>query len=141
MKKLVFLFITLIVVLAGCSQNTSPEEIADTAYKWEKARFDKDYEKQQELIYEKGSYEVDKDAEKEDSGLKYKNMSFEIYYDEKNEKYFVFTEFINPQGENTVKDGLVFRKKADEWKLDQDQEINRNEIEKKLEREACINCD
>jgi hypothetical protein len=141
MKKLVFSFITLIVVLAGCSQGTSPEDIANIAYKWEKARFDKDYEKQQELIYEKGSYEVDKEAEKKESGLKYKNMSFEIYYDEKNEKYFVFTEFINPQGENTVKDGLVFRKKADEWKLDQDQEINRNEIEKKLEREACINCD
>lgn len=141
MKKLVFFFITLIVLLTGCSQGTSPEEIADIAYKWEKARFDKDYEKQQELIYEKGSYEVDKDAEKKDSGLKYKNMSFEIYYDEKNEKYFVFTEFRNPQGENTVKDSLVFRKKADEWKLDQDQEIDRNEIEKQLKREACINCD
>jgi hypothetical protein len=141
MKKLVFSFITLIVLLIGCNQSASPEEIADTAYKWEKARFDKDYEKQQELIYEKGSYEVDKNAEKKDSGLKYNNMSFEIYYDEKNEKYFVFTEFINPQGENTVKDSLVFRKKADEWKLDQDQEIDRNEIEKQLKREACINCD
>jgi hypothetical protein len=141
MKKLVFSLIVLIVLSTGCSQGTSPEEIADTAYKWEKARFDKDYEKQQELIYEKGSYEVDKEAEKKDSGLKYKNMSFEIYYDEKNEKYFVFTEFINPQGENTVKDGLVFRKKADEWKLDQDQKIDHDEIEKELEREACINCD
>ncbi|MEH7451189.1 hypothetical protein [Gottfriedia acidiceleris] len=142
MKKLLIYITTLIALLAGCSQSasTSPKDIAKVAYEWEKARFDRDYKMQQELIYKQGSYEVDKDAEKKDSGLKYGNMSFEVYYDEKNELYFIFTEFKNPQGENTVKDGLAFRKKADEWKIDQDKEINPDEIKKKIEREACINC-
>lgn len=140
MKKVLFSFIALIALLAGCNQGSSTEDIAKIAYGWEKARFDRDYKKQQELIYEKGTYEVDKDAEKKDSGLKYEDMSFEVYYDEKNEQYFVFTEFKNPQGENTVNDNLVFRKKDNAWKLDQEKKINRVQIEKELEREACINC-
>lgn len=140
MKKVLCLFIALIALLAGCNQGSSTEDIAKIAYGWEKARFDRDYKKQQELIYEKGTYEVDKDAEKKDSGLKYEDMSFEVYYDEKNEQYFVFTEFKNPQGENTVNDNLVFRKKDNAWKLDQEKKINRVQIEKELEREACINC-
>lgn len=140
MKKVLFSFIALIALLAGCNQGASSEDIAKIAYGWEKARFDRDYKKQQELIYEKGTYEVDKDAEKKDSGLKYEDMSFEVYYDEKNEQYFVFTEFKNPQGENTVNDNLVFRKKDNAWKLDQEKKINRVQIEKELERETCINC-
>ncbi|PLR65551.1 hypothetical protein [Bacillus sp. UMB0893] len=139
-KTLVITLLALIALLTGCNQGTSSEDIAKIAYKWEKARFDKDYKKQQEMIYEKGSYEVDKNAEKKDSGLKYDNMSFEIYFDKKNDQYYVFTEFKNPQGENNVDDELLFRKKDNAWKLDQDKEINRDQIKKELEREACINC-
>ncbi|MBH0158653.1 hypothetical protein IHV10_19915 [Fictibacillus sp. 5RED26] len=139
-KTLVITLLALVALLTGCNQGTSSEDIAKIAYKWEKARFDKDYKKQQEMIYEKGSYEVDKKAEKKDSGLKYDNMSFEIYFDEKNDQYYVFTEFKNPQGENNVDDELLFRKKDNAWKLDQDKEINRDQIKKELEREACINC-
>ncbi|MGM0807456.1 MAG: hypothetical protein ACQET8_22385 [Bacillota bacterium] len=139
-KTLVITLLALITLLTGCNQGTSSEDIAKVAYEWEKARFDKDYKKQQEMIYEKGSYEVDKNAEKKDSGLKYDNMSFEIYFDEKNDQYYVFTEFKNPQGENNVDDELLFRKKDNAWKLDQDKEINRDQIKKELEREACINC-
>ena len=58
----------------------------------------------------------------------------------KNKQYYVFTKFKNPQGENTVNDGLVFRKKDNVWKLDQDQEINPDEITNEIEQEACINC-
>jgi predicted small secreted protein len=139
-KTIVITLLALVALLTGCNQGTSSEDIAKIAYKWEKARFDKDYKKQQEMIYEKGSYEVDKNAEKKDSGLKYDNMSFEIYFDEKNDQYYVFTEFKNPQGENNVDDELLFRKKDNAWKLDQDKEINRDQIKKELEREACINC-
>jgi hypothetical protein len=142
MKKLVFLFFTLIVLLIGCSQDPSPEEIADIAYEWEKANFDNDYDKQQEFLYEKGSYEVDKTAKKVDSGLEYKDIRFEIYYDKELEHYYVFADFDNPKGENKVQDELLFRKKNDMWKLDQNQsmDINREDIEQKLEREACIHC-
>lgn len=74
-KTLVISLLALVALLTGCNQGTSSEDIAKVAYDWEKARFDKDYKKQQEMIYEKGSYEVDKNAEKKDSGLKYENMS------------------------------------------------------------------
>ena len=142
MKKLLILFIALIALLVGCNQDASPEEIANTAYKWEKAKFDNDYDKQQEFLYEKGSYEVDKGAKKIESGLKYDDIRFEIYYDKELEHYYVFADFDNPKGENSVKDELVFRKKNDIWKLDQNQsmKINREDIEQKFEREACIHC-
>ncbi|MBT2729614.1 hypothetical protein [Bacillus sp. ISL-7] len=142
MKKLLILIIALIALLAGCNQGTSPEEIAKIAYEWEKANFDNEYDKQQEFIYKKGSYEVDKTAKKVDSGLEYKDIRFEIYYDEELENYYVFADFDNPKGDNAVEDNIVFRKKADMWKVDTSKSlnVNRDEIKQKFEREACIHC-
>jgi hypothetical protein len=148
MKKLLISLVTVIALLAGCNQSVSqeqgdsPEDLAKIAYQWEKAKFDNDYDKQQEFLYEEGSYEVDKGAEKKNSGLKYEDMSFEIYYDEELKHYFVFADFKNPQGDNTVHDELVFRKEDDKWKLDQNQslKVNREDIKLEFERSACINC-
>jgi hypothetical protein len=142
MKKLLILFIALIALLAGCNKGTSPEEIAKIAYEWEKANFDNEYDKQQEFIYKKGSYEVDKTAKKVDSGLEYKDIRFEIYYDKELENYYVFADFDNPKGDNAVEDSIVFRKKADVWKVDTSKslDINRDEIKEKFERKACIHC-
>jgi hypothetical protein len=142
MKKLLFSLLALIAFSTGCSQGTSPEEIADIAYKWEKANFDNDYDEQQKFIYEKGSYEVDKSAKKVDSGLNYKDIRYEIYFDDKSDYYYVFADFPNPKGENTVKDNIVFRKKADTWKVDTSEslDISRDEIRKEFERKACIHC-
>ncbi|QWC25147.1 hypothetical protein KJK41_22220 (plasmid) [Bacillus haikouensis] len=143
MKKLFISFITLIALLAGCSQGVSPEEIAKVAYEWEKAKFNNDYEKQQEIIYEEDSYEVDKDSKKIDSGLKYEDIRFEIYYDKELDQYYVFADFKNPNGDNSVKDNIVLRKKADVWKVDTSKslDINRDEVKEELEQEACIHCE
>lgn len=140
MKKLLISFVSLIVLLSGCG--ASSEEIAKLAYEWEKARFDNDYDRQQDFLYEEGSYDVDKDSKKLDSGLKYEDIRYEIYYDKELEHYYVFVEFKNPKGGNTVNDSLMFRKKDGKWKLDQDQSMNINadKIKREFEREACINC-
>lgn len=144
MKKLLLFFIALVSLLAGCNQSAgaSPEEISNIAYDWEKAKFDNDYNKQQEFIYEEGSYEVDKTAKKVDSGLEYEDIRFEIYYDEELENYYVFADFNNPKGDNTVEDNIVFRKKSDVWKVDTSKslDINRDKIKQTFERKACINC-
>ncbi|OHR73615.1 hypothetical protein HMPREF3291_18920 [Bacillus sp. HMSC76G11] len=142
MKKGLFSFFALAVLLAGCNQGASPEDIAKTAYDWEKANFDRDYEKEQELIYENGSYEIHKTTKKLDSGLKYEDIRFEIYYDNESEYYYVFADFKNPNGENSVKDNILFRQKAEMWKVDTSKslDINRDEVKEKFEREACINC-
>lgn len=142
MKKLLISFVSLIVLLSGCGQGASSEEIAKLAYEWEKARFDNDYDRQQDFLYEEGSYDVDKDSKKLDSGLKYEDIRYEIYYDKELEHYYVFVEFKNPKGGNTVNDSLMFRKKDGKWKLDQDQSMNINadKIKREFEREACINC-
>jgi hypothetical protein len=142
MKKRFISVIMLIALLAGCSQGASPEEIAKVAYDWEKAKFNNDYDKQQEIIYEKGSYEVDKSAKQIDSGLKYEDIRYEIYYDEKSDQYYVITNFDNPNGDNTVEDNIVLRKKADVWKVDTSKslDINRDEVKKEFEQKACIHC-
>lgn len=142
MKKLLIFFISLIALLAGCNQGASPEDIAKLAYEWEKARFDNDYDRQQEFLFEEGSYEVDKDSKKKESGLEYEDIRYEVYYDEELEHYYVFVEFKNPKGNNTVNDKLMFRKKDDEWKLDQNQsgKIDYDEIKREFERKACIHC-
>ncbi|WP_408008241.1 hypothetical protein ACJROX_26810 [Pseudalkalibacillus sp. A8] len=143
MKKLSIILSTLLVLLTGCNQGPSPEEIAKVAYEWEKANFDRNYDKEQELIYEKGSYEIHKTAKKIDSGLQYDDIRFEIYYSEESEQYYVFVDFDNPNGDNAVEDNIVFRKKADEWKVDTSKslDINREEIKQKFEQEACIHCE
>ena len=111
MKKLFISFIGLIALLTGCNQGVSSEDIANLAYEWEKANFDRDYEQQQKYIYEEGSYEAYKGDKKIDSGLKYEDIRYEIYFDEKIERYYIFTDFKNPNGENSVEDNIVFRKK------------------------------
>ena len=144
-KKLLISLILLIALLAGCNQSTSgtsSEDIAKLAYEWEKANFDRDYDRQQDFIYKKGSYEVDKTAKKIDSGLKYKDIRFEIYYDKKLEQYYVFEDFTSPIGGNSVVDNILFRKKGDEWKVDisKSLDIVREEVSKEFDREACIHC-
>jgi hypothetical protein len=142
MKKLFISVITLIAILAGCNQGASPEEIAKVAYEWEKAKFNNDYDLQQEIIYEKGSYEVDKGAKHIDSGLEYEDIRYEIYYDKKSEQYYVFADFNNPIGDNTVEDNIVLRKKADVWKVDTSKslDINRDEVKEEFKQKACIHC-
>ncbi|WP_445491557.1 hypothetical protein [Niallia sp. 03133] len=142
MKGLAFSMLTLILLLSGCNKGTSTEDIAQLAYKWEDAKFDRDYERQQKLIYEEGSYEVDKESKTTDSGLKYDDIQYEIYYDKENDNYIVFANFKNPKGDNTVNDKLLFRKKDGGWKLDQDQskDIDQDDVSESLNREACINC-
>lgn len=141
-KKLLISLVFLIALLTGCSQGISSENIAKLAYEWEKARFDNDYDRQQEFLYEEGSYEVDKGSKKKDSGLKYEDIIYEIYYDKELELYYVFVEFKNPKGNNTVNDKLMFRNKDGKWKLDQNQSmtINSDEVKREFEREACIHC-
>ncbi|MCM3569892.1 hypothetical protein [Neobacillus mesonae] len=144
-KKLLISLILLIALLAGCNQSTSgtsSKDIAKLAYEWEKANFDRDYDRQQDFIYKKGSYEVFKTAKKIDSGLKYEDIRYEIYYDKELEQYYVFADFTNPNGENAVKDNILFRKKGDEWKVDTSKslDIMREDVSKEFDREACINC-
>jgi hypothetical protein len=143
MKKLLFCLIIFIALLAGCSQGVTSEDIAKLAYEWEKAYFDTDYDKEQELLYKKGSFEVHKTRGKKDSGLKYEDIRYEIYYDNESNQYYVFTNFKSPTGENSVEDELLIRKKDDEWKIDKSEslEIVREDISVQFEREACINCE
>jgi hypothetical protein len=143
MKKLLISLVALIALLAGCNQNTSSEEIAKIAYEWEKAYFDTDYEREQELLYEDGSFEVHKTRKKKDSGLKYEDIRYEIYYDKELDHYYVFTDFKNPVGESSIKDELLIRKKDDEWKVDTSKslDINREKVKKKFEQEDCIHCE
>lgn len=148
MKKLLLSLIALIALLAGCNQSVSqgqgnsPEDIAKIAYEWEKAYFDNDYEREQELLYEEGAFEVHKTREKKDSGLKYEDIRYEIYYDKELEYYYVFTDFKNPVGENSIEDELLIRKKDDGWKVDTSESLDivREEVSGEFEQAACINC-
>ncbi|MRX56583.1 hypothetical protein GJU41_21785 [Bacillus idriensis] len=142
-KTLVITLLALVALLTGCNQGTSSEDIAKVAYGWEKANFDRDYEKEQEFIFDKGSYEIHKTTKKINSGLKYKDVRFEIYYDKESEYYYVFTDFKNPNGDNAVKNNILLRQKADVWKVDTSKslDINREDIKDKFDRKACIHCE
>jgi hypothetical protein len=144
MRRFWILAAALTAIITGCSQgaSASAEDIAKLAYEWEKAYFDTDYSKEQELLYEPGSFEVHKSREKKESGLKFEDIRYEIYYDNELEQYYVFTDFKSPTGANNIKDELLIRKKGDEWKVDKNESFNivRKDVSKKFEREACIHC-
>lgn len=149
MKKLLFSFVALITLLVGCNQSASqgqgdsPEDIAKIAYEWEKANFDRDYEKEQEFLFEEGSYEVHKTTKTIDSGLKYEDIRFEIYHDKELQQFYVFADFKNPNGENSIEDNILLRKKDDEWKVDASKSLDivREEVSNEFERAACIHCE
>ncbi|MCA0174612.1 hypothetical protein [Bacillus sp. RAR_GA_16] len=143
MKKVFASLFVLSFLLIGCSESEDPEDIAKITYEWEKAKFDRDYELQQEFIYEEGSYEAYKGDEKINSNLEYKDIRFEIYHDEKVESYYVFADFDNPNGENTVEDNVVLRQKNDEWKVDTSKslDVNREEVKQKFDQTSCIHCE
>lgn len=143
MKRLFISFIAILALLTGCNQSASTsEDISKLAYEWEKANFDRDYDLQQKYIYKKGSYEAYKGDKKINSGLKYDDIRYEIYFDEELERYYVFTDFKNPNGENSVQDNIVIREKDDEWKVDTSESLDivREDISEEFDREACINC-
>jgi len=143
MKRSYLVLLLSLLLLGGCS-GTEPEDIAKVAYDWEKAYSDNDYKKEQTLIYEEGSFEIHKNRKKNDSGLGYKDIKYEIYPTNESDKYYVLTTFRNPNGENenTVEDQLLIREKGDEWKIDVDQsmKLDREEIKEKYELEKCIHC-
>lgn len=144
MKKLWIPLLLLTVLVTACGQGKpEPEDIAKVAYEWENARFNYDYDREQELIYEEGSFELHKTREKRDAGLKYDDIRYEVYYDEESEWYYVLADFKNPQGDNTVKDDLIIREKADTWRIDVDksQKLSREDVQANFEQEACIHCE
>ncbi|WP_137791930.1 hypothetical protein [Bacillus sp. E(2018)] len=140
--KQTYLVLPLTLLLLGSCSGTEPEDIAKVAYDWEKAYSDNDYEKEQTLIYEEGSFEIHKNREKNNSGLKYKDIKYEIYQTKEADQYYVLTTFRNPNGENTVENELLIREKDEEWKIDMDKsmKIDREEIKDKYELETCIHC-
>jgi predicted small secreted protein len=148
MKKLLISLVSLIALLTGCNQSVSqgqgdsPEDIAKLAYEWEKAYFDNNYEREQELLYEEGSFEVHKTRDKKESGLKFEDIRFELYHDKELDQYYVFADFKNPIGENSVEEELLIRKKGEEWKVDTSKSLDivREEVSGEFERAACINC-
>lgn len=142
MKKISVLMMFMAALITGCSEASSSEDVVKFAYEWEKAKFNRDYEEQQKFLYEEGSYEAYKNDKKIDSGLKYEDIRFEVYYDEELEKYIVFADFENPNGSNTVEDNVVIKKKDTEFKVDTDEsnDVVRDEIKEEFEREACIHC-
>lgn len=127
--------------LVGCNQQPT-EQVIETAYQWEKSYMDNDYEKQQQLLFEKGTFEVHKNKSKEDSGLKSEDIRYEVYYDDEFDWYYVLTEYTNPQHGNGIDHELVIREKDKDWKVDMEanEDLIRDEIQENFERTACINC-
>ncbi|CAN7648620.1 hypothetical protein LJR015_002598 [Peribacillus frigoritolerans] len=142
MKKLLISFIALIALLTGCNQGLSSEDIAKVTYEWEKATLKADYEREQQFLYEQGTYEIHKDTPLRENDLKYEDMQIEVYYDEENDWYYSLFNYTNPEEENKVEDGYVVREKDDELKIDieKSKDINQDEIKESFKREACINC-
>ncbi|WMX58980.1 hypothetical protein [Peribacillus sp. R9-11] len=138
-------FLTVVLffgVLVGCGQQQPPEQVVNTAYQWEKAYMDRDYEAKQELLYEDGTYDIKKTAQKKDSGLKSENIRYEVYFDKELDWYYVFTTYKNPGHGTKVSNDLVIREKDSDWKIDMEasEDISKEDIEGKFDQVACINC-
>ena len=48
----------LLFILSGCQPQPPTAAIEKTAYQWEKANMDADYQAEQKLLYTPGTYEV-----------------------------------------------------------------------------------
>lgn len=136
----------LMLMLSGCTQqpdNTS--SIQKIAFQWEKASINLDYKTQQKLLYQPGTYEVNKTAQKQNSGLKETDIQYQIYFDNQNSWYDVVTTYDNPFYGNKVQDKLVIRQKGKDWKVDKrnstdllDESLT--QIQNETQQIACINC-
>lgn len=128
----------LVISLAGCLQKQPTEQLLGIAYEWEKAYMDSDYERQQQLVYKKGSFTVDKDSIKEESGLKKDNVTIEIYHDNESDKYYALTDYINPQEGNRVQSVWALREKKDSWKVDT--KASRDITKEQVLKYDCLTC-
>lgn len=146
MTGLFSLFTALLFVLSGCAQQPNhTDAVKQTAYKWEKAFMDSDYQTQQQLLYKVGTYEVDKTAQKQNSGLKENDIQYQIYYDKKMNWYDVLTTYMNPLQGNKVEERLVIRQKGGEFKVDEEKTMDLKDesllqIQTETDQIACINC-
>lgn len=132
----------LLFILSGCQPQPPTSALEKTAYQWEKANMDADYQTEQKLLYEPGTFDVYKTAKKINSGLRETDVSYQIFFDENNDWCDVVTTYINPIEGNTVHDVLVIRQKNGAWKVDANQSSNLSQMqnEDQLKQIACINC-
>ncbi|MCM3413224.1 hypothetical protein [Metabacillus litoralis] len=144
MKNILLLtIIALIALLTGCNQGASSEDVAQVAYDWEKATLMADYEREQDLLYEKGTYEIHKESPARKSSIKFEDMKIEVYYDKENEWYYSLISYTNPDEGNKVEDSYVVREKDEELKIDieESKNIDESEIKDSFVREDCVNCE
>lgn len=132
----------LFLMLSGCSQqpdNTSA--VQQIAYQWEQAVVNQDYKAEQKLLYQAGTYEVNKTSRKQNAGLKENDIRYQIYYDQQAGWYDVVATYDNPLHGNKVQDKLVIRQKGDTWKVDEENSLTLQEDSLTgAQQIACINC-
>jgi hypothetical protein len=146
MKKLfnVSLAMLLLCGLAACQKQVTGNKQEPTnqqntpsyvAYKFLKAFLQSDYEEEQRLIYKKGSYEVDKNAEKQSIAFSPKNIEGIKEYNDKIDKVvFVWIKYDNPHTSSTFTRVYAVRKNDEgDYKVDMDAGFDFSFIQQKIE--------
>lgn len=142
MKKVFASLIVLSVLLVGCNQSVDSDEVAKVTFDWEKATLEANYKTEQELLYEKGTYEIHKDTPVRKNNLKFDDMEVAIYYDEDNDWFYSLISYTNPEKGNKVEDIYVVRQKNEDLKIDikKSKEVERSDIANNYELQDCVHC-
>lgn len=112
------IWVGLMFIIAGCSSGTDDTaRITRVAYEWEKAVLDNDRGTLESLLYE-DSFGIATTDKNIDSGLKYEDVTFEVYVDKQSGQYMVASEYRVPATKETVHNTIVLRKHGGAWKVD-----------------------
>ena len=146
MKKISVLLLSMLLlfgVVACQKQVTQKEEKpkiqqdtpSQVAYKFLKAYMQSDYEEEQKYLYEKGSYEIDKNREKQSIAFSSKNIEgVKEYRDKANQVVYVWIKYDNPHTNDITTDVYAIRKNENgDYKVDIDADINFPFIQQKIE--------
>lgn len=107
MKKIFVLLLSMLLLfgVVACQKQESKNQQntpSYVAYKFLKAFLQSDYEEEQRFLYEKGSYEIHKNHEKQSIDFSPKDIEGVKEYNDKIDKViFVWIKFYNPNTHST----------------------------------------
>lgn len=146
MRKVFVLLLSMLLLfgVVACQKQVTEKKQAPTdqqntpshvAYGFLKSFLQTDYEEEQRYLYEKGSYEVHKNQEKQSIAFSSKDVSgIKEYNDKINKVIFVWIEFYNPHTNSTSTKVYAIRKNENgDYKIDIDAGFDFSFIQQNIE--------
>ena len=146
MRKIFILLLSTLLLFGviACQKQVSQkpkakkETASYVAYNFLKAWIQSDYINEQKYLYDKNSYDLDSEQEKQDIDFTIKNIdSIKEYKDQDNKVIFVWIQYYNPNTSSTTTEVYAARKnKNGDYRIDTNLDFDFESIKQQFKPKA-----